>query len=39
MDEKQHADITKALDKVVYLLRAILIALCAILGLLWVRSR
>jgi hypothetical protein len=40
MDEKQHADITKSLDKIVNVLRSILIALCAIFGLLlfhWLR--
>jgi len=34
MDAQQHADITKLLDGMVNLLRSILIALCAIYGLL-----
>jgi hypothetical protein len=40
MDEKQHADLTKSLDRIVNILRSILIALWAIFGLLlfhWLR--
>jgi hypothetical protein len=40
MDEKQHADIAESLDKIINVLRSILIALWAIFGLLlfhWLR--
>ena len=37
LDEKQYAEITKALDKIVYVLRGILIVLSAILFSLWWR--
>lgn len=39
LDERQHADIAKALDKIVTALRAILIFLSAILGTLWFHWR
>jgi hypothetical protein len=40
MDEEQHADLTKSLDRIVNVLRSILVALWAIFGLLlfhWLR--
>jgi hypothetical protein len=37
MDEKQNADLTRSLDQIINILRAILIALWAIFGLLWFR--
>ena len=37
MDEKQNTDLARSLDQIISLLRGILIALSAILGLLWFR--
>ena len=37
MDEKQNADLARSLDRIISLLRAILIALGMIFGLLWYR--
>ena len=37
MDEKQNTDLARSLDQIISLLRSILIALSAILGLLWFR--
>lgn len=39
LDEKQHREITRALDKIVYVLRGILIILSAILGILCIYWR
>jgi hypothetical protein len=35
MDEKQNTDLARSLDQIISLLRGILIALWAIVGLLW----
>ena len=37
MDEKQNADLARSLDRIITLLRSILIVLSAILGWLWFR--
>jgi hypothetical protein len=37
MDEKQNTELARSLDQIISLLRGILIALSAILGLLWFR--
>lgn len=37
MDEKQNTELARTLDQIIGLLRSILIALAAILGLLWFR--
>lgn len=37
MDEKQNTELARSLDQIISLLRSILIALAAILGLLWFR--
>ncbi len=39
MDEKQNTDLARSLDQIINLLRGILIALWAIVGLLWFTHR